>query len=67
MTIFHLAAYQIEGAWNKDGKIPSIWDTMSHKPGSIFDGSTGDEAANSYEFYPKDVQALKETGVNIFT
>lgn len=40
---------------------------MSHKPGSIFDGSTGDEAANSYEFYPRDVQALKETGVNNFT
>ena len=29
------AAYQIEGAHNIDGKSPSIWDTFSHKKGSI--------------------------------
>jgi beta-glucosidase/6-phospho-beta-glucosidase/beta-galactosidase len=48
-----------------DGKLPSIWDTATHrKPNGVADNTTGDDVANSYYFYEKDVEILRDTGVN---
>lgn len=53
------SAYQIEGAWNEDGKGPSIWDTFSHTPGRILNGDTGDIACDHYHRYREDVAIMK--------
>ncbi len=59
------AAYQIEGAWNEDGKGPSIWDTFAHA-GKIRDGSTGDVAVDHYHRYKEDVQLMKAIGATAY-
>jgi beta-glucosidase len=63
------AAYQIEGAWNADGKSPSIWDTFSHKKGKIKTGENGDVACDFYHNYPQDIANIKSMnfGVNRFS
>ena len=52
------SAYQIEGAWNEDGKGPSIWDTYAHTPGKIANGDTGDVANDHYHRYEEDVALM---------
>lgn len=61
------ASYQIEGAWDADEKSMNIWDEVTHRDwGYTADRSNGDEAANSYEFYQKDIDALDNVGVSEF-
>lgn len=59
------ASYQIEGGWDADDKSMNIWDKVTHDDwGYTADRSNGDEAANSYEFYEKDIEALDNIGVS---
>src|SRR5262245_38837551 len=60
------AAYQIEGAWNEDGKGPSIWDTYAHTPGKIKNADTGDVANDHYHRYQDDVKLMKELGATAY-
>src|SRR5262245_57277330 len=45
------SSYQIEGAWNEDGKGKSISDTYTHTPGKISNNDTGDIANDHYHRY----------------
>ena len=56
------SAYQIEGAWNVDGKGVNIWDTFTHTPGNIWGNHTGDVACDSYHKYKEDVKLIKSLG-----
>ena len=56
------AAYQIEGAPAEDGKGPSIWDTFTHREGTVVNGSTGDLACDHYHRYVEDVALMKRLG-----
>ena len=38
------SAYQIERAWNEDGKGESIWDRFVRRPHAIRNGDTGEVA-----------------------
>ncbi|MDP9842317.1 GH1 family beta-glucosidase [Streptosporangium lutulentum] len=60
------AAYQIEGAAQEDGRLPSIWDTFSHIPGSIDNGDTGDVACDHYHRWPEDLGLLGKLGVDAY-
>jgi beta-glucosidase len=53
------ASYQIEGAWNEDGKGESIWDRFAHTPGKVRTGDTGDRACDSYHRLEEDVALLR--------
>ncbi len=60
------SAYQIEGAWQEDGKGESIWDRFSHTPGKIMNGETGDVSCNHYHYYREDVSHMARMGLNAY-
>lgn len=57
------AATQIEGAWDEDGKCPSIWDMSD---GHIKNNDTCHEACDHYHRYKEDVKLLKKLGVKSY-
>lgn len=60
------ASYQIEGAIAEDGRLPSIWDTFSAKPGKVLHGDTGDGACDHYHRWSEDVDLIESIGVDAY-
>lgn len=60
------SAYQIEGAWNEDGRGLSIWDTFSHTKGKIVNDENGDVAADHYHRWKEDIALMSELGIKAY-
>src|SRR5262245_35683126 len=60
------AAYQVEGAWDEDGKGESIWDRFAHTPGKIKNDDTADVANDHYHRYKEDAALMKDIGANAY-
>jgi len=60
------AAYQIEGAWNEDGKGESIWDRFSHKGSTIKGAYSSDVSCDSYHHYKDDISLMKAMHLNSY-
>lgn len=60
------ASYQVEGAWNEDGKGVSNWDEFVRIPGKTFEGTTGDVAVDHYYRYKEDIKLMSEMGLESY-
>ena len=60
------ASYQVEGAWDVDGKGVSIWDTFAHTVGKVKGADTGDVACDSYHRYKEDVELMKRLNLKSY-
>lgn len=60
------ASYQVEGAWNEDGKGVSNWDVFSKIPGKTFEGTNGDVAIDHYHRYKEDIRLMAEMGLESY-
>lgn len=60
------AAYQVEGAWDEDGKGPSVWDEFVRIPGKTFKGTNGDLAVDHFHRYQEDIALMKEQGLKAY-
>jgi beta-glucosidase len=60
------SSYQIEGAWQQDGKGPSIWDAFCMIPGKIKNQENGKLACDHYHRWREDIALMKEMGIKAY-
>jgi len=57
------SAYQVEGAWNEDGKGPSVIDALGHYPPGTADYTV---ASDHYHRFAEDVALFAELGLKAY-
>lgn len=58
------ASYQIEGAWNEDGKGESVWDHFTHyRKAKIKTRENGDVACDFYHRYESDIELMRQMNI----
>ena len=60
------SAYQIEGAYNENGKGRSIWDAYSNVKGNICSDHNGNIACDHYHKFKEDVALMKQMGIKAY-
>ncbi len=60
------AAFQVEGAWNVEGKGPSIWDEFTRRNGTIRSGHLADTSCDFYHRYAEDIDIIKFLSIDHF-
>lgn len=60
------SAYQIEGAWDSEGKGPSIWDAFCMIPGKIHENQTGQRACDHFHKIDEDVALMQSLGLRAY-
>lgn len=60
------AAYQIEGAYNEDGKGLNIFDTFCKIHGNILNDDNGEIACDHYHLFKEDIAIMKKLGIKAY-
>ena len=60
------AAYQVEGAYDEDGKGTGIWDHFTQDVTRCAHGENGNIACDHYHRYKEDVALMKEIGLKSY-
>lgn len=60
------AAYQIEGAYNLDGKGLSVWDIFANTKGKIYQDQNGNTSSDFYHRYAQDIALMSQLHIRNF-
>lgn len=60
------SSYQIEGAVEKHGRGPSVWDDFCTRPGAVRGGATGAVACDHVNRFVEDIGHMKALGLQAY-
>jgi hypothetical protein len=60
------ASYQVEGAFDEDGRGMTVWDAFSHTPGKVSNGDNGDIADDDYHRFSEDIDLMSTMGLKAY-